>query len=266
MGILTRFDHTYKQRHLIKELVYRDIRGRYVGSSMGVFWSVINPLIMLAVYTYIFSAILKVKLGGEPGVTNFALYLFCGFVAWNAFQETVQRSATIVVDNALLIKNLSFPSKVLPLTVGITSTFHELIGIGILFIAVGVVLGFFPAYFFLLIPLIFFQLLFGLGLGFIFSTLHVFFRDIAQLLGVLLLIWMFGTPLFYPESMVPASLKFLIGINPMAYLVRMFRQICLKNVPPNWTDLVIFAAISGVVFFFGYFVYTRKFYQFIDEL
>ena len=266
MHLRARIDHSFRQRHLIKELVYRDIRGRYVGSSMGVFWSVINPLIMLVIYTYIFSGILKVKLGGEPGVTNFALYLFCGFVAWNAFQETVQRSATIVVDNALLIKNLSFPSKALPLTVGITSTFHELIGIGILFIAVGVVLGFFPTYFFLLIPLICFQLLFGLGLGFIFSTLHVFFRDIAQLLGVLLVIWMFGTPLFYPESMVPANLKFLIWVNPMAYLIRMFREICLKNVPPSPGDLVIFAAISVAIFLVGYSVYTKRFYQFIDEL
>ena len=263
---MSKINHIYGQRHLIKELVSRDIRGRYVGSSMGIFWSVINPLIMLAVYTYIFSAILKVRLGGEPGITNFALYLFCGFVAWNAFQETVQRSATIIVDNAFLIKNLSFSSKVLPLAVGITSTFHEIIGIGIVFFAVNVVLGFFPAYFFLLIPLIFFQLLFALGLGFIFSTLHVFFRDIGQLLGVFLLVWMFGTPLFYPESMVPAKFSFLIKANPMAYLVRMFREICLKNAPPNLNDLAIFAATSVVIFIFGYLVYTKKYYQFIDEL
>lgn len=198
--------HAYSQRNLIRQLVGREVKGRYAGSSIGIYWSIINPLLMLAVYTYIFSVILRVRLGDEPGITNFALYLFCGFLAWNGFQEIVQRSTTVIVDNALLIKNLSFPSKALLISIGINSIINEMIGIGILVVAVKIILGFFPKYIFFLIPLFFLELFFGLGLGFIFSTLHVFFRDTAQFVGVFMLIWMFGTPLFYPESMIPPKI------------------------------------------------------------
>jgi len=127
-------------------------------------------------------------------------------------------------------------------------------------------LGFFPKYILFLIPLLFLELLFGLGLGFLFSTLNVFFRDTAQFVGVFLLIWMFGTPLFYPESMIPQGFRFLIDINPMAYLVRMFREICLKNMFPNLNDVIIFSLISISVLLIGYSIYTKKYYKFIDQL
>jgi len=242
------------------------MRGRYAGSSIGIYWSVINPLVMLAVYTYVFSAVLQVRLGDESGITNFALYLFCGFLAWNAFQEIVQRTTTVILDNTLIIKNLSFPSKVLPVSIGLNSIINEIIAIGILVLASTIILGFFPKYIWFLAPLMLLQLLFGLGLGFIFSTLHVFFRDTAQFVNVFLMIWMFGTPLFYPERMIPQELKFLIDINPMAYLVRMFREICLQNVFPRLNDITIFSVISIAVLFIGYYIYTKKYYKFIDQL
>jgi len=264
--IRSKIGHAYHQRNLIFQLVRREVKGRYAGSSIGIYWSIINPLIMLAVYTYVFSVILKVRLGDEPGITNFALYLFCGFLAWSGFQEIVQRSTTVILDNALLIKNLSFPSKALLVSIGINSLINQMIGIGILTIAGKIMLGFFPKYIFFLIPLLFLELLFGLGLGFIFSTLHVFFRDTAQFAGVFLLIWMFGTPLFYPEGMIPQGFRFLIDINPMAYLVRMFREICLRNVFPNMNDVIIFFVISITVLFVGYTIYTKNYYKFIDQL
>lgn len=164
MNLPKKIQHFFDQRHLIQQLVIREIKGRYAGSSIGIYWSVINPLIMLAIYTYFFSAVLKVRLGDEPGITNFALYLFCGFLAWNAFQEIVQRSTTVVLDNALLIKNLSFPSKVLLVSIGINSIVNEMIGIAILVVAGKITLGFFPTYIWLLIPLMLLKLFFGLGL------------------------------------------------------------------------------------------------------
>lgn len=266
MKTLSKIEHVFKQKDLIQQLVIREVKGRYAGSSIGIYWSVINPLVMLAVYTYVFSAILRVKLGDEPGMTHFALYLFCGFLAWNAFQEMVQRSTTVILDNALLIKNLSFPSKVLIVSIGINSMINEIIGIAILVIAVRIILGFFPIYIWMLIPLMLLQLFLGLGLGLIFSALHVFFRDTAQFVSVFLIIWMFGTPLFYPESMVPQRFRFLVNMNPMAYLVRMFRKVCLENFFPSINDIIIFGIISTAFLFIGYFVYTKKFYQFVDQL
>lgn len=258
--------HIFNQRYLIQQLVVREIKGRYAGSAVGIYWSVINPLVMLAVYTYVFSGVLRVRLGDEPGITNFALYLFCGFLAWNAFHETVQRSTTVILDNAPLIKNLSFPSKVLPVSIGLNSIINEIIGLCILVVAVRVILGFFPVYVWFLIPLMLFQLFLGLGLGFIFSTIHVFFRDTAQFVSIFLLIWMFGTPLFYPEKMVPAQFRFLVEMNPMAYLVRMFRAVCLKNIFPDAKDIIVFAMISLFFLVIGYLIYTRRFYRFIDQL
>ncbi len=266
MEPLSKIKHIYKQKQLVQQLVVREVKGRYAGSSIGIYWSVINPLVMLAVYTYVFSAVLRVKWADEPGITDFALYLFCGFLAWNAFQETVQRSTTVIIDNAPLIKNLSFPSKVLPLSIGINSILNEVIGIAILVVAVRIILGFFPIYIWLLIPLMVFQLFLGLGLGFIFSTLNVFFRDTAQFVSMFLLVWMFGTPLFYPEGMIPAEYRFLVDINPMAYLVRMFRAVCLKNTFPDVNDLIVFASVSIIFLIIGYSIYTRKFYQFVDQL
>lgn len=264
--MIQKIRHIYNQRHLIQQLVFREIKGRYVGSAVGIYWSIINPLVMLAVYSFIFSGVLKVRLGEEPGITNFALYLFCGFLAWSAFHETVQRCTTVILDNAPLIKNLSFPSKVLPVSIALNSMINEMIGLCILVIAVWLILGFFPVFVWLLIPLMVFQLFFGLGLGLVFSTIQVFFRDTVQFVAVLLSVWMFGTPLFYPERMVPNAFRFLIGINPMAYLIRMFRSVCLKNVFPDPKDIILFTTISIFILAIGYSIYTRRFYRFIDQL
>ncbi len=258
--------HIYQHRYLIKQLILRELKGRYVGSAIGFYWSLINPLVMFGVYTYVFSVILKIRFGDEPGVTNFALYLFCGYIAWNAFQEMVQRSTTIIIDNALLIKNVSFPSKVIPLAIGLNAIIHEMFGILVLFLASKLFLGFFPMYLWFLVPLIILQLFFGLGLGFIFSTIHVFYRDTAQFVNVFLMIWMFGTPLFYPEKMIPQQFQFILDINPMAYLIRMFRLICLENGFPKLIDITVFSIVSLVILFIGYSIYTKYYYRFIDQL
>lgn len=258
--------HIFKQRYLIQQLLIRELKGRYAGSSIGIYWSFINPIVMLLVYTYVFSVILKVRLGDEPGITNFALYLFCGYIVWNAFQEIVQRTTTVISDNALLIKNVSFPSKVIPVSIGMNAIINECLGIAILVFASTMILGFFPIYLWFLIPLMILQLFFGLGLGFIFSSIQVFYRDTAQFVNVFLMIWMFGTPLFYPEQMVPQQFKLILDINPMAYLIRMFRWICLQNHFPKTEDIAVFAILSCVILLIGYSVYTRYYYRFIDHL
>jgi ABC-type polysaccharide/polyol phosphate export permease len=266
MPLADKLRHIYLQKDLLKQLVLREVRGRYAGSSIGFYWSVINPLIMLVVYTYIFSAILKIRLGDEPGITDYGLYLFCGFLPWNAFQETVQRSTTVILDNASLIKNLSFPSKVLPLSIGLNALIHQLIGIAILVAVVGILLGFFPIHIWAVVPLMAFQLMFALGLGFILCTLHVYLRDTSQFVGVFLQIWMFGTPLFYPEKMIPGEFRFLVDFNPMAYIVRMFRDIFLKNGLPSLCDAAVFATVAVAFLLIGYAVYTRNFNRFVDQL
>ena len=255
---------TYYYHNLIWSFVVRDLQGRYVGSTMGFFWSIINPIIMLLIYLYVFSAILKVKFGQNGSLTDFALYLFCGMLPWLAFQETVIRSTNSIVENANLIKKFMFPSKILTVYLSISSLVNELIGLVVLIIAINLITHKI-SYFILFLPvIIIFQLTFTMGLGWIFACVNVFFRDTAHLIGVIMMVWMFLTPIFYPESMIPQKFHLIIKINPMAYLVRAYRDILLNEKLPHISDILIFMAISIIVFFGGYYLFSKTQHQFSD--
>ena len=133
-------------KNLLKEFINRDLHSRYAGSVMGIFWSIIHPIITLLIYTFLFSVILKVKLGDQTGMTNFALYLFCGMCPWLAFQDAVQRSTSSIVDNSNLIKNIVFPAKILPLYLSCSSLITGLINLIILTIAILIILKFISPY------------------------------------------------------------------------------------------------------------------------
>lgn len=255
---------TYYYRNLIWSFVVRDLQGRYAGSTMGLFWSLINPIIMLLLYLYVFSVILKVKFGQDGSLTDFALYLFCGMLPWLAFSETVMRSANSIVENSNLIKKVMFPSKIFPAYLSISSVLNELIGLVVLIVGI-ILITHKISYFVLLLPLIIvFQLIFSMGLGWIFACINVFFRDTAHLMGVIMLVWMFLTPIFYSESMVPEKFQFFIKFNPMAYLVRAYRDILLNDKLPNISDMLTFTAISIIVFLGGYLLFGKTQHKFAD--
>lgn len=250
--------------HLIWSFVVRDLQGRYVGSTMGFFWSLINPLITILLFLYVFSVILKVRFDDEEGISNFGLYLFCGMLPWLAFQETIIRSTNSIVENANLIKKFMFPSKIFSVYLSISSIINELIGVVVLFILI-ILITHNINYLILFLPIIiFFQLLFSIGLGWIFACINVFFRDIAHVISVIMMVWMFLTPIFYTESMVPDKYKFLIAINPMAYLVRAYRDILLNNRLPSIADLIPFISISIILFLGGYVFFDKTQHKFAD--
>ena len=264
--IINKIKRLIENKYLLREFIIRDLRSRYIGSTMGFFWSVINPIVTLIIYTFLFSVILKVKLGGESGITNFALYLFCGMLPWAAFQETVQRSTTCIIDNGNLIKKLVFPAKILPVYISFSSLITEFISIIILIIAIICILHFVSFYIILLPLIIFFQLLFALGFGFLLATVNVFFRDTAPLTGVFLTVWLYLTPIFYPVSIVPDKFKGLYMLNPMTHLVGIYRDIFLKNQMFSLKSLAYFSLISIVVFAIGYFLFTKHHRKFVDLL
>lgn len=254
----------YYYLNLIWTFVLRDLQARYVGSTMGLFWSIINPIIMLLIYLYVFSFIFKVKFGQSGSLSDFALYLFCGMLPWLAFQETIFRSTNSIVENASLIKKFMFPSKILTVYLSISSLVNELIGMVVLIIAI-ILITHEISYFILFLPvIIIFQLTFTMGLGWIFACINVFFRDTAHLIGVIMMVWMFLTPIFYPESMIPQKFHLIIKINPMAYLVRAYRDILLNDKFPHISDILIFMAISIIVFFGGYYLFSKTQHQFSD--
>jgi lipopolysaccharide transport system permease protein len=182
----------FLQRHLIWNFGVRDLKGRYIGSLMGFFWSVIHPLVLLVSYTLVFSIIFRIK-PNLQGTDNFAVFLLCGILSWLYFQDTVMRSCHSVVDHANLIRKTMFPSEILPVSLVLSNLINHLVGFAILFVVLGYlnIIGWaallVPVY--LLLPMWLF-----LGLGWLVTALQAFLRDTVQLLSVVMVFWFWFTP------------------------------------------------------------------------
>jgi lipopolysaccharide transport system permease protein len=256
----------YIQRSLIASFVIRDLRARYIGSFMGFFWSVIHPLVLLICYTFVFSFVFELRLRPGAGTDNFALYLFCGILPWLFFQETLQRSSTIIIENANLVTKTLFSSEILPLVVVLAGVVNHLIGFVILLGFIVFTLGKISC-FILLIPVYFFLLmLFSLGICWFVSSLNIFVRDVAQVLNVVLIFWFWFTPIFYSPDMVPANLAFLLNWNPLAQFVIGYRDCLLKMSMPDLRILFTLAAVSLLVFAGGGLFFRKTKREFADVL
>jgi len=258
--------HLLRQRHLLRDFVGRDVQAKYVGTTGGLAWAVAHPLILLLVYTFIFSVILRVRFGTEGSVTAFALYLYCGLLPWHAFADAAGRSTSCLVVNRNLIKNNRFPAKVLPATTVLTELVSEAIGLVFLIAAAGF-LGHPPGWSLLLLPvLVAVQVAFTLGISLALATVNVYFRDVEQFVRVGLMVWMFLTPIFYPQERIPENLRFLLAWNPMARLVGMYRAVVLEGRPFALSDLLLFSGAAAVSLACGYALFTRNHPKFADLL
>jgi lipopolysaccharide transport system permease protein len=260
------FQKIYVQRSLIRNFVVRDLKARYIGSFMGLFWSVIHPIVLLVSYTFVFSFIFGQRPLPETGTTSFPLFLFCSILPWLFFQDTLQRSSTVLIDNANLITKTLFPSEILPLAIALAGLVNHLIGfailIGIIFFTIGKV-----SVFILLVPVYFFLLmLFTLGMSWFISSLNVFVRDVAQVITVILTFWFWFTPIFYTIDRFPESLLFLVRCNPMAHVVLGYRDCLLRMRMPDLRILAIFAAVSVTVFIAGGLFFRKTKREFVDVL
>ncbi len=256
----------YRHRALIWSFAKRDLLARYKGSAVGLFWSVIHPLIMLVLYTFVFSTILKVRVGVGEGTEQFAIYLFCGMLPWNAFAEGLNRSTSVILENSNLIKRAIFPSEILPVYPVIAGIVNELIGLAILLAAL-LLVGHPITPVMLLLPAIFvLQFVMTTGLAWIIAGATVFIRDLSQMLGVMLTLGVFLTPIFYPPSLVPQNMRVLLAVNPMYALVEAYRSLILKGQLPAWQSVTFLASIGAVVFIGGYRVFTRMQPAFADVL
>ncbi|MGH7369426.1 MAG: ABC transporter permease, partial [Candidatus Methylomirabilaceae bacterium] len=256
----------YRHGALIRNFVKRDLQARYRGSAIGLMWSVVHPLVMLGLYTYIFSSILRVRVGAAEGTGSFAIYLFCGLLPWNAFAEALNRSTGVVLEHANLIKRTIFPSQILPIYPVVSGIFNQLIGLGILLVALLVTSHPFSSLLLLLPAVLLFQFALTVGLAWIVAGLTVFVRDLGQLVGMVLTIWVFLTPIFYPPTLVPEQLRFLLAANPMYALVESYRCLILKGQLPPSADLAVLAFVALPVFVLGYWMFTRMQGAFADVI
>ena len=274
----------YAHRRLLREFVGRDLKARYVGSSMGFFWSVIFPLLNLAVYFFVFRLIMEVRFGDKMSPEASAMWMLAGITVWTAFAETVSRSTNCLVENSNLIQKVVFPSEVLPAYLTISSLINMMIGIPLVLIGVGFFIwqgeagGFvetaslaafdgqiidpgpdrtlkWGVSMVLLPVLMLAQGVFTLGLGYFLSALNLFLRDTYHLVGVLVTFWMFGTPIFYPVQLVEhargGQFAFILDINPMHWLIESYREVLLFGSWPQLHFIGPFVVVAFVSFALG---------------
>jgi lipopolysaccharide transport system permease protein len=256
----------YLQRDLIRNFVVRDLRARYIGSFMGFFWSVINPIVLLTSYAFVFMVILQQKAPIDSGTKSFPLWLFCGILPWLFFQDTLQRSSTIIIDNANLVTRTIFPTEILPLTVLISGLVNHIIGFAILMGFILYELGTMSVYI-LFVPIYLAVLmLFTLGMAWFLSSLNVFIRDISQVLAVFLTFWFWFTPIFYTGNKFPEKYMFIVRWNPLAHVVTGYRDCLLRMRLPDLQALAWLSLASMAVFVAGglFFRYIKR--EFVDVL
>ena len=249
-----------ERRSLVLQLVRRDFEQRYVGSAIGWLWGIIHPIVLLLSYTFVFSVCLNQKL--EPGqvTTNYPLFLFAGMLPWLLFSETVMRSSASLLEQANLITKTVFPAEIVPISIFLSSLVSHLMALALVVTAVGVILNHFSITLIFLPVFLFLLGLFAVGIGWISASLQVYLRDTAQVLTVVLTFWFWLTPIFISEDKFPANLRFLLAANPLAYIVRAYREMLLSHQLPALSDLVIVSLFSVATFFIGglFFRYMKR--------
>lgn len=252
------------RREAIGFFVVRDIRARYVNSVLGVWWAVIQPLALLLVYTFVFSIIMPARFGANAE-GSYPLYLFCGLLPWLAFSDALVRSTMVLTDQAPLVKKIAFPAEILPVYVVLSGLVVEFVGLAVLMGAV-LVWGAPPGWALLALPLIVaLQFLLTVGVAWLLATVTVFIPDVRPAMHLLLTLWMFLTPIIYDPSMVPDRYRWVLRLNPMAYVVDAYRGAILEH---RWPELSlgVFAAIALVAFLAGHAVFSRHKPTFADLL
>jgi lipopolysaccharide transport system permease protein len=256
------FRSLWRNRQLILQMTRRDVLGRYRGSLMGLAWSFFNPLLMLAVYTFVFSVVFKARWGvGEPSSRiQFALVLFAGVIVHGLPAEGISKAPGLILGNANYVKRVVFPLEILPWIVLGSALFHAAVSLVILLLAQLLFGGGIPltaAW----LPLVLLPLLpMTMGVTWMLAATGVFIRDIAQMTGIVVTILMFMAPVFYPVSVLPEPYRAWLYLNPLTFIIEQARAVLFSGVQPDWRGLAAYSLIAIVVAGGGFrwFQMTRK--------
>ncbi|MBZ9755789.1 ABC transporter permease [Mesorhizobium sp. ESP6-5] len=257
----------WRNRSLIGASIKREIFGRYRGSFLGILWSFFNPLLMLAIYTFVFGTVLKARWGGGVGSqVQFALILFAGLIIFNLFAESINRAPTLIVSNPNYVKKIVFPLEILPCVVIGSAVFHLLISLGVWFLAYVVLYGIPPitVIYFPLVLLPF--LIFILGLSWMLASLGVFLRDVSQFIGILITAMMFLSPVFYPASALPEVYRPLLYLNPLTPAIEYSRDVLYWGKQPDFTLLAVYLLAASLFAWLGFAWFQRTRKGFADVL
>ncbi len=252
----------WRNRQLITQMTKREVVGRYKGSVLGIAWSFFNPLIMLTIYTFVFSVVFKARWGisTDETKTQFAIVLFVGMIVHGLFAEVINRAPTLITSNVNFVKKVVFPLDILPaVTIG-AALFHNLVSLGVLLIAFALFNGYLN-WTIIFIPLVLLPLIIlTLGFAWMLASLGVFLRDLGQTTGIITMVMMFASPIFYPLTALPIALRPWIMANPLTFIIEQSRAVLIWGHLPNWMGLGIYTLIATAVAWAGYiwFQKTRK--------
>ncbi len=246
-------------------MIKREVIGRYRGSFLGLLWTFVNPILMLAIYTFVFGVVFKIRL--DPQNTDiyddkfaFALLLFTGLILFNLFSECLSRSPGLVLANVNYVKKVIFPLEILPLVSLGSALFHA--GISFLVLVTFMLVIDHPIHWTLIcLPIIVLPLLLLImGLSWMLASIGVYVRDIGQFIGLILTMLLFLSPIFYPASALPESVRDYLFLNPLSFVIEQARAVTLYGQLPDWSGLVVYYMLASIVAWVGlmWFMKTRK--------
>jgi lipopolysaccharide transport system permease protein len=253
-------------RGFVQGSVKREFQARYRNSLFGAAWTILNPLAMILVYTVIFSQLMKARLPGVDNNLAYGIYLCAGMLAWGFFAEVIGRAQSVFLEHANLIKKISFPRMCLPIIVVLNAGLNFSI-IFALFLGFLLVTHNFPGWVVLaVIPVLAIQIMFSIGLGILLGVLNVFFRDVGQLTGIVLQFWFWLTPIVYPASILPDSIRPVLQANPMLPLITAYQGIFVQGNWPDWPTLVPTTLIATVLCLVSLRLFRKRSGEMVDEL
>ncbi len=259
----------FSYRELLYSLTKKELKVKYRGSALGFFWSLLNPILTMLVYSFVFSIVLM--RGGE--IEEFAIFLICALLPFNLLQNSVNQGTGSIISNSNLVNKIYFPREILPLSI----VFSNLINFFLELIALFIVLAFlgykFYLFLYILPVLIFFQIFLVVGMTLLVSALNVFFRDLQHLITIVMMVWFFGTPIIYPLSMVPERFQpYIKFINPMTIYAAYYRNIFYYTKYPEGAgfpsvlETMAALGITLIIFFVGFFVFKKLEPRFAEEI
>ena len=244
--------NAWQNRGLIRSMVRRDILGRYRGSFGGVFWTLLNPLLLMLAYFFVFGIVLRARFAGDPSRSGFVLYFLAGMLPWLPFSEAAGRAPFVMMEHRNFVKRLVFPLETLPINVTVAGLVTQGFAFVVFLALLVATRGAIPVSVLWLPVLVVPQVLFTLGICWFLAALGVYVRDLGHVNGLLLTLWFFLTPICYPEASLPSGAMWILSKNPLFVLVRGYRTILLEPGAPAFASLWKLWLVSIVVFILGH--------------
>lgn len=249
---MERIKNVYLYREMIFSLVKRELRGRYKGSALGFLWTLINPLFQMIIYTLVFSYIMR------SGIEDYYLFLFVALVPWIFFSSSVHAGAGCIWSQKGMINKIYFPREVLPIAHVVSQLINMLLSLSVVFGVLFIVGKNISIIAMLCLPIvIIIEFILSLGMAFIVSSISVFFQDLMQILGIIMMLWQFLTPVMYEIDTIPVHMKIYFEWNPMTSVIVAYRDILYYGRPPEMQTMIAALCLGGLLLLFGWFIFGR---------